>query len=161
MSVDEIIEGILKREGPGVPPYLAKNDAGGRTSWGIAEKYHPEEWWNGPPTMERARIVLKNTYAAPFDGLVIDAQLRACLVDDAVMRGVITVIKDLQKVLGVTQDGVLGPQSIARAKLLDAKYLLRQYVIERTLSLCQIVVGRPTDLTNLVGWVSRALLFLP
>lgn len=86
MSIDEILEGVLLSEGEGKPPYLVPGDKGGRTSWGISEKYHPEEWLNGPPSRARAKQILYQQYAKPWEG-ILDPDLRAQLVDIAVLHG--------------------------------------------------------------------------
>jgi len=86
MTIPEIIEGVLLSEGQGKPPYLVPGDAGGRTSWGISERAHPDEWFAGPPSKERARQIYLKEYAAPWEG-ILDPALRAQLVDIAVLHG--------------------------------------------------------------------------
>lgn len=87
-SAEDIIEDILEREGESRwPGYLAPNDRGGRTNWGISERAHPEEWADGKmPTRERARVVLTNTYLEPFRSIRSD-RVRAQLVDWCVLHG--------------------------------------------------------------------------
>lgn len=169
MTAEEIIEGILEREGPGAPPYWRPGDAGGRTAFGISERAHPEAWLDGPPSRETARAIYRAVYVAPFDSLVgrVGEPLRVALIDDAVMSGVVTVIKRLQVVLGgltangIKIDGILGPNTREAAAKQDQSVLLTRYTIERVIRLTRIVQRRPTDLVNLTGWVTRALLFLP
>ncbi len=160
MTDAEIIEGILLREGPGVPPYLAKDDAGGRTSWGISERSYPQEWVNGPPSKERARAIYEKIYVEPFEDLrQIDEPLRVCCIDDAVMSGVNAAIKRLQHVLNVPMDGKLGSMTV-RAALVQGE-VLKKYVVERAVRITRLVERRPSDLTNLTGWITRILGFLP
>ena len=165
MTIDEILDDLLVREGPGVPPtYQSKNDAGGRTSWGISERAHPEAWQTGPPTYLHARALLEQQYAAPFrilNTVGLDDRLRAALIDDAVMSGVDAAIKRWQFVLGVAMDGVIGPLTLRRAEILNQGDLLKRYVVERAIRITRLVQRRPADLTNLTGWIVRILSFLP
>jgi lysozyme family protein len=163
MNVNTIIEGILDREKEGTPPYLAKDDAGGRTSWGISERTHPEAWRPGPPTRDQARSIYLSVYVKPFfalQGVAGDALIVA-LVDDAVTSGVEESIRGLQISLGVTADGRLGPATLAAFRGRVQTTLLKQVVVARAIRLARIVQHRPSDLTNLVGWLSRVLSFLP
>ena len=163
MNVNLIIDGILDRVKEGTPPYLSKGDAGGRTSWGISERAHPEAWLSGPPTREIARAIYLAVYVTPFfalQGIASDALITA-LVDDAVMSGVDAAIKRLQWVLGIHGDGVIGKDTLAAVRIVRPNKLLQRYVIERVVRITRLVERRPTDLTNLTGWVARILGFLP
>lgn len=167
LSIDAIVDGILEREGEGTPPYLAKDDHGLRTSWGISERAHPEEWVHGPPSRARARVVYTAQYVAPFDALLVagvDERLRVALIDDGVMSGVPAAIKRFQHVLEVAMDGVLGPitvQAAQRVSRVAPDVLLTRYVGERIFRASRLVQRRPADLTNLAGWHARILTFLP
>jgi lysozyme family protein len=111
MTDTAIIDGILDREQQGTPPYLAPGDAGGRTSWGISERAHPEAWRYGVPTRADARAIYATQYVRPFDRLTTagaDDRLRVAVIDDAVMSGVDAATKRLQVVLGVVPDGIEG-----------------------------------------------------
>lgn len=170
MTADEIIDGILQREGEGKPPWLAKDDLGGRTSWGISERAHPEMWRNGPPSRAQARALYLAMYVKPFDWLIgIHEDLRVAMIDDGVMSGGVLPGRDgslmatkrLQAVLGVPIDGKVGPVTIAAVRSMSMRELLQKYCVERVLRLARLVVGNRAQATNLVGWLSRALLFLP
>lgn len=161
ITTDQIIDGILGREGEGQPPYLQPDDAGGRTSWGVAERSHPEAWHPGPPTREQARVIYFEQYVKPFD-LITDDALRVALIDDGVLSGVQTAIKRLQHVLGVAINGVLGVQTLSALAWGHPTALLQRYVVERTIRLARQVQHDPEHkLIDLVGWVTRSLSFLP
>jgi lysozyme family protein len=164
MTTNELIDGILEREGEGTPPYLAPNDKGGRTSWGISERSHPEAWVNGPPSRDAAGGIYFGVYFMPFSKLWyggLDARIVACLVDDAVMRGVGDSIKRFQWVLHETMDGVVGPKTTLAAVSWPSEKLLKAYVTERCVRLCRVVEHDPTQATNITGWITRVLTFLP
>lgn len=158
-SIDDIIDGILEREGEGVPPYHDGTDRGGRTRFGISELAHPYAWVSGPPSRETARSIYARRYVAPFDVLRdhIDERVRVALVDDAVLSGVHAAIKGLQRVLGVTVDGVIGSETIAAVVKADSHWLLTRLVQDRAHRLARIVQADPRQLKYLTGWVDRAL----
>lgn len=163
MNTTAVLDGLLEREGPGVPPYLAPGDQGGRTSWGISERAHPNEWKPGPPTKARAREILLSVYLAPFQPLrgYLQDDLFAAVVDDAVLSGVSAAMKRLQWVLGMEMDGFAGPKTIEAVKVQNGPRLQRRYVVERAIRIARLVQHNPTQLTNLVGWLTRILGFLP
>lgn len=162
MTPDEIIDGILEREGEGVPPYTDPADAGGRTSWGIAEKSHPEAWQPGPPTRLEARAIYADAYLRPFDVLRGSASsaLLAVIVDDAVLSGVNTAKMRLQKVARVAVDSVLGPRTIGVVRMMNQDFLIKEYVKDRTVFLVRTAIADPKNLKWLAGWVTRSLSFL-
>lgn len=165
MNIRAIIDGVLDREQEGTPPYLAKGDAGLRTSWGISERAHPEAWVHGPPTRAQAFAIYLNFYVTPLDPLVpfVPEAFIAALVDDAVLSGgnLMTAVKRLQAVLGQTIDGILGPQTIRALHESVLTQVLQRYVVERAVRITRLVQRRPTDLINLTGWIVRILSFLP
>lgn len=168
MSVDKVIDGILDREGEGTPPYLDKNDRGGRTRFGIDERSHPEAWRNGPPTRDEARAIYARTYVAPFDPIasIVSDSVHAALIDDAVLSGVQTATKGLQRVLGlgVRADGVIGPETIAGVEEVfeegNGEWLLIRLALDRAHRLARIVEQDHEQARFIVGWIDRALSFL-
>jgi len=166
VTVDEILEGVLEREGPGTPPdYRDKNDRGGRTAWGISERAHPAAWRSGPPLREDAKAIYIRTYVAPFSPLAavgMDERVRVALIDDAVLSGVKASIRSLQHVLGVAEDGVIGPQTIAAVIKAngDGQWLLTRIVQARAHRLARIVERDHDQARFVVGWIDRALSFL-
>ena len=162
MTADEIIEAILVREGQGTPPYYDGLDAGGRTAWGISERFHPEAWTHGPPSREQAKAIYLRRYVAPFTPLQtagLDERVRIALIDDAVLSGVTTAIKTLQRVLDVPEDGVIGPRTIAAAVKAnhDGPWLLIQVVKQRAHRLARIVERYHDQAQYIVGWIDRCL----
>lgn len=163
LDIDSIIDDILEREGQGTPPFIAKHDKGGRTSWGISEKAHPEAWRPGPPTKAQARAIYVRQYVAPFRRLfdVTSSGVLAALIDDAVLSGVNTVIKRLQAVLRVTIDGVIGPQTIAAVRAAPPNRLQQRLVVNRAIRVARLVQSADSNLSFLTGWITRILSLLP
>lgn len=168
MTEDELLDGILTREGPGTPPYQDPADRGGRTAWGIDERSHPNAWLPGPPTRAQARAIYTTAYIAPFDALAqagVDERVRVALIDDAVMSGVGMAIRTLQRIVGVAPDGVIGPATMtaltARCALNGrADGVLVALVQARAHRLAKIIEAHHDQARFVVGWIDRCLSFL-
>jgi lysozyme family protein len=163
MTLDQILDGILDREGDAVITNH-RADRGGRTRYGISERAHPAAWNPGPPTREQARAIYTTVYVAPFDALFgrVDDRIRVALIDDAVLSGVKPAIRRLQHVLQVVPlDGVLGPLTVAACLRQPSAAFLQRLVVARALGLCRVVQTRPANLVFLTGWIARTLTFLP
>lgn len=158
MVFDTLINEIIQREGR--KETNRKNDSGGRTKYGISEKYHPEAWQNGPPTEEIAREIYLNQYVIrPGFHRVQPLYLMEQLVDFGVPSGPETAIMHLQRILNVPVDGQLGPITLDALSRRDPKIVNNKLVDSRLMMFARIVVKRPKDLENLVGWMNRALSF--
>ena len=112
-----------------------------------------------------ARVIYFHQYVAPFDVLAeygVDERIRVVLIDDGVLSGVVSAIRRLQVVLGVVADGRIGTQTIAAAmNYQPSAALVTAYCVERAVRLARLVQHEPKNLPFLVGWISRALSFLP
>ena len=161
MTDIDLINGILDRESQGKPPYLAPGDRGGRTSWGISERAHPELWQPGPPTRQQAYDCYQTVYVAPFAFVTtcaVDDRLRVSLIDFAVQSGVATVIKALQRVLDVTDDGDAGQETqtalihaASRARHVNNEVLTERMVID--------AVAVASNHAFAYNWMERVALF--
>lgn len=156
--IDAIIDAVIKREG--AKDTDNPNDSGGRTRYGISERWNPELWRNGPPTLDQARLHYRNVYIlnVGFDK-VQPPFLQEQLIDFGVNSGPQTALMHLQKLLGLTQDGKLGPATLGTIALRDPIRLNNQLVDDRVLMLGRIVQKHPNDLEFLFGWLTRALSF--
>jgi lysozyme family protein len=157
----DLIDAILDRERQGAPPYLTPGDRGGRTSWGISERAHPELWRPGPPTRQQAYDCYRAVYVAPFAFVTVcavDDRLRASLIDFAVQSGVGAAIKALQRVLDVTDDGDAGQET--QTALIHASSRLRHVNNE---VLCErLVIDAAAVASNhafAYNWMERIALF--
>lgn len=164
MTNDELLEGIIQREG-GDTITNDPSDRGGRTRYGVSERAHPELWKKGPPTLEQAKALYNRLYVAPFAPLVhvgIDERVRVALIDEAVHSGPKIAIKNLQQVLGIPADGVIGPQTIGAVIKAngDGQWLLTRLVQNRAKRLARIVEQDYTQARFITGWIVRALSML-
>lgn len=158
LNVEQIIEDILDVEGR-----FSNNpaDRGGRTDFGIAERSNPEAWADGKVTREEAKAIYLRKYVlAPGFDKIEDQALAAQLVDFGVNSGPTLAISKLQACLGVEQDGVIGPETLAAIAGREARELNNQLVAERVKMIGRIVVKAKNQIVFLNGWLNRALSFL-
>jgi lysozyme family protein len=163
MSVadDRIVDAILVREGGEVAP----PDRSGRISrWGITAKvladyrHQPDvsddEIKNLSATEARAIYKQEFIYAPSFHMLGSD-ELRAVLVDYGVNSGPERAVRALQHVLGLSEDGIIGGETVHAANIKDGSRLAGKVLAQRQRFVCGLVVKDPTQLGNLVGWTER------
>lgn len=108
---------VIKLETGGDPAGGYTNDPrdpGGETRWGISKRAFPDEDIKNL-TRERAVELYRKSYWEPLRPDEFAAPLAIVLFDTAVNQGVQTAIKLLQRACGVTQDGVMGPNTISAA----------------------------------------------
>ena len=158
-SIESIITDILKREGAATNDPL---DKGGRTTFGISEKANPEAWADGKVTEEEARAIYYRKYVTgPGFDKVQDSHLQAQLIDFGVNSGPQLAIMRLQEIVGVTVDGILGVNTLAKvAETIDTRLLNNRFVASRVKMFGRIVNKNPSQLKFLSGWLNRALEFL-
>lgn len=158
-AIDKIIDTVIENEGSKVSN--DPNDAGGKTQYGISIKNNPEAWADGVVTEAEARDIYRKKYVlSPGFDKISFIPLQTQLVDFGVNSGPGVAILKLQKVLGVTEDGVLGPATLAKLAASDPKQVNNLLMAERVKLLGRIVSSKPTQVTNLNGWLARALEFL-
>jgi lysozyme family protein len=109
-------------------------DKGGITMYGVTQRVW-EEWVGHPVdektmrglTPETVKPLYKRKYWDKVCGDDLPAGVDYCVFDAAVNSGPGRAIKWLQQALGVTQDGALGPKTLAAAKAADPKLLVHGY----------------------------------
>lgn len=134
-NFDTALKALLKHEGGFSNHPL---DPGGMTNLGVTKRVWEE--WVGHPVDEKQMRALTPALVAPLykkkywdkvcgDGLPTGVDL--AVFDLAVNSGPGRAAKMLQKVLGVTQDGAIGPQTLAKALNIDSSKLVADYNAER------------------------------
>ena len=108
----EAVALILKHEGGYVND---PRDPGGETNHGISKRAYPAENI-AALTVERAKELYYRDYWLPVRGDDLPPALALVTFDMAVNAGTGIAIKLLQRALGVTDDGLLGPVTLAKAK---------------------------------------------
>lgn len=129
------LKALLKHEG-GFVNHPA--DPGGMTNLGVTKKVWEE--WVGRPVTEKEMRALTPEAVAPlyrrkyWDKVQADflpTGVDMAVFDFAVNSGPGRAAKLLQKVLGVTQDGAIGPQTLLKATNVDSSKLVADYNAER------------------------------
>lgn len=153
----KLIDDILRREGPATDDPV---DRGGRTVYGISEAANPQVWADGKVTEAEARAIYESKYIRwpRFDRL--PASLQPVCVDWGVTSGPQLVIMNLQSLLSVKSDGIIGPVTLAAVNKVESRWLNNQLVAARVRMIGRIVKRDLSQVKYLNGWLDRALEFL-
>ena len=159
--VESIVYGVIQREGGFVNNPA---DRGGPTKYGITLKTLSR--FKGDVatvdevvnlTRDEAFEIYKWLYVYdPGYDQIRDPALLEAVVDAAVHSGTRTATKWLQKGLGITADGVIGP--ITRDNILhirDARRVRMKVLAERLRHLGDLITEDPTQATFARGWMNR------
>lgn len=142
MTFDDAIKRVLLHEG-GYSDHAA--DPGGKTMYGITEAVAREVGFRGNMNelpLDLAKRIYKDRYWDAVRGDELPASIRYPMFDAAVNSGPRQSVLWLQKALGVTADGVLGPVTIAHS-----------FANERGLA-AKLLAQRLRFMTNLPTWPS-------
>lgn len=176
MTIDDIIEDVLKAEGRYVNN---PNDRGGETNWGITKAVARANGYNGPmrdlPRSTAKQIYLTRYVIQPgYDKIaVLSPSIAAELVDTGVNMGPAVASRFLQRALNalnqrgadyadIAVDGVAGPGTRTALTAYLAKRgkegerrllaLLNALQGARYVELCE---GRQANETFMFGWLAR------
>jgi lysozyme family protein len=129
-------------------------DPGGETNFGISRRSFPNEDIKNM-TKERASEIYKKQYwdACNLD-LITDPSAALQIFDFAVNAGVSRSVKLAQQIVGVNQDGKLGPIT---AKAINHIPEFTEVFIEYRIDYYEEIVRvHPQQMKFLKGWVNRA-----
>lgn len=131
-------------------------DSGGETKFGIAKNANPTInirglGWPG------AKMIYSTKYWGPIKGNDLPDKLGICVFDAAVNHGTKRAIVFLQRALGLIEDGILGPATMAKIKAIDEKTIITKYLAIRQKFYNDIVTGNPSQSKFLKGWVTRVM----
>jgi lysozyme family protein len=122
MNFDEAFEKLIGHEGGYVDNRL---DPGGETKFGISKRSYPGE--DIPNlTLERAKEIYARDYWGPAGCDAVPDAAKLQLFDMAVNSGPKTAVQTLQRAIGATPDGVLGPLTLqALQSMPPARFVAR------------------------------------
>lgn len=163
MTIDQILDDVLAREG-GYVDHPA--DRGDCTNRGITLATLAA--WRGRPvtcddvarlTGDETRAIYRHVYITrPGLDRLPEGRLRALAIDFGVHSGPQVAIRAVQRILGVTVDGVIGPRTIAAANAApDAWRLLLQ---ARGAYLAGLLQRDPSQRVFAAGWLMRLMEFV-
>ena len=133
-------------------------DPGGMTNLGVTQRVWEE--WVGHPVSEKEMRALTPAIVAPMykkkywdkvSGDLLPSGVDLAVFDFAVNSGPGRAAKMLQRALGVTEDGAIGPKTLAKVLTIDSSQLIADYNDARL----EFLKSLPTwdDFGN--GWDTR------
>lgn len=130
-------------------------DRGGETKFGVAQKANPavnvrELTW------DQAKAVYKKSYWDAAKCGSLPPRYAALHFDIAVNHGVKRANIFLQRALGVTDDGIIGPVTLAKAEQADVFKLCSQVCDQRKKYYEAIIANDKSQERFRKGWMRRA-----
>lgn len=159
MTFEEACDHLFKVEGF----YSnSKADLGGATKFGITlyswAVYTKKEVTSKDVMMitpQMAKDFYLATYWIPLRcDLIKSETLKYIIFDQAINRGTPTVVRQMQKILGLKVDGIFGDNTLSALNAQDEGFSLR-FAFDCQDSYCQLVQRNPSQLVFLSGWINR------
>lgn len=166
-NFEEAITFVLRNEDPQLSGVVTE-DSGGRTRFGIAERFHPglgDEFYRGPAdaALEVARDIYRRRYWEAIRGDEIrDQKIATKLLDMAVNMGVRQAVVLCQRVVNsimefhLAEDGIVGTQTMAKLNEADPSLLLAHLREACGTFYQHLAAVRPEAQPYLRGWLARA-----
>jgi lysozyme family protein len=151
MTFDEAFHQLLGHEG-GYSDHKA--DPGGATMWGVTERVARANGYTGPMRalpVDLAKRIYRASYWDAVRADELPAVARYSVFDAAVNSGVSQSVKWLQRALGVSDDGAIGPKTLAAAQAADGHVLKAKMLGARL----QFMADLPTWPSFGRGWARR------
>lgn len=123
MDIDQAFEKLIGHEGGYVNNPA---DPGGETKFGISKRAYPLEDIKAM-TLDRAKALYLRDYWGPAGCDAVPDGIKFDLFDMAVNSGPVTAIKTLQRAVGTTPDGLLGPLTLQAANAMPAARLVARF----------------------------------
>lgn len=128
-------------------------DAGGHTKYGISKRAYPNEDI-AALTPERARQLYEKDYWLDDKLFLLPPALAYCVFDTNVNSGEARCIKLLQRVLGLVEDGELGPVTAGSARGRIDRTGLGELVKEYCKARAEFLIGLNQP-RFIKGWLAR------
>ena len=131
MNFDSAFEKVLQVEG-GFSDHAA--DPGGKTRYGITEAVARRVGYRGDMRelpLDLAKRIYREDYWNAVRAEQLPPAVRYAVFDAAVNSGPAQSVRWLQRALGVTDDGVIGPQTLSAANQANPDALRARLVAQR------------------------------
>lgn len=132
MSVfDKIFERLMKHEGGYVNH---PNDPGGETMWGVTKRVANEHgYWDDMRKLPKAlaKQITEKSYYKAVKGDQLDRLIAWQLTDAAYNHGNRQAVKFLQRAVGASDDGLIGPRTLAAVEAMDKNDVVLLFNAER------------------------------
>jgi lysozyme family protein len=156
----KIIDEIIRREG-GFVNHVA--DRGGATNYGIT--IGTLSAWRGKQvtvndvrnlTLAEAKKIYEHQYIIqPNFHRIENAFLREVVVDAGVHSGTRTSARWLQRAVGVTADGIIGPITLAAVNRADSRSVAAKCLAHRVRFLGNLITRDRSQAAFAAGWANR------
>jgi lysozyme family protein len=138
-------------------------DSGGRTRYGVAERFHPEltstgffDTMTAAEALDKAKEIYEAQYAAPVQlSNMVSQDVANAALSFAVNEGTGTFVKLLQEAIGVEEDGIMGPQTMDKLNSCNPYTLLQSLQVVEQQYYMGIVEAKPDQSVFLKGWLNR------
>lgn len=162
-SVEQAIDNVLRWEDSTLSGVITE-DAGGKTRFGVAERYHPElsaSLFYGSLGRDAALKIATNIYETQYcEPLAIvdmaNQDIANKVLSLGVNLGIDRVSKMLQDVLKVPVDGRIGPVTLVYLSQAEPLDVLAGLRAEAERFYVQIASADPSKEQYLNGWLARA-----
>jgi len=151
MSFDQAFDRLIGHEGGYVNH---PNDPGGETNWGITLRTAREQGYTGEIrdlTCEQAKDIYRRAYWLRVKADQYDSAIAFQVFDAAVNHGIKQAVRWLQRAVGVTDDGFIGPVTVAAARAANPSDVLARFNAQRP----DFYTKLPTWPAFGKGWVRR------
>ena len=151
MNFDQAFDILLKHEG-GFSDHPA--DPGGKTRFGITEAVAREVGYRGDMRelpLDLAKRIYKDRYWDAVRAEELPEAIRYAVFDAAVNSGPRQAARWLQRAVGVKDDGIIGPVTLAAVRAADPERLLRRMLAQRL----RFMTGLSTWPAFGRGWARR------
>lgn len=160
MTFDDVISILLKREGGYVNNPA---DRGGPTNFGITQstlnEYGNRHGWGYRDVrainQQDAAAIYREKYWTPAKCDLLPDAVRDIHFDSAVNHGVQRAAYLLQESVGVTEDGSIGPATLAAVASMSADLLRARYRAARYRFYGRIIYRDRSQLQFIAGWLHR------
>ena len=138
------------------------DDPGGPTNFGLI--FEDMRQVGLPATVEQIQSLTPETAASIYKklywdamnmDLIKDASVAICIFDQGVLQGAQTSLRMVQEIVGVDQDGELGPVTAAAINAQDPKKLAISFTRLCMHRFARIVENNPSQAKFIAGWTDR------
>ncbi|MGB9637943.1 MAG: glycoside hydrolase family 108 protein [bacterium] len=146
-------------------------DYGGETVFGISRRYNPNwEGWkifdSNRNNLDKVKEQLKELavdfylekYFTPFKEMYNKLPKSSLFLLDWYINSGVNAIKRLQRILGVSEDGIIGKITLNKAFNFNDLELFNLLVLERMKFYLEIVINDSSQEIFLIGWLNRVYL---
>lgn len=143
-----------------------KNDSGGATNWGITKRVY-EAWLGRTVSIDEIKNMPRShavaIYKANYWDKIAGDSLKSykiayTLFDQAINRGVSTVVKQAQSLVGLKADGIIGPATINALNSIAETDFISKFLAASIASYRSIASNdgeNDKDKKFLNGWLNR------